>query len=899
MRLAPRSTWPMAVPERRHHHVTGGAGSQPRSRLAEDFPEVVGVQQCGQAHHRDDGRQQAQGHLEGERAGVAEAVGVAEAAERVLQQSPPAGAAQRLQRIVSLQLVGLRDQRGRAHDATPSMVTVIGGQSLIANGIKLFVHRERPPTRPATRPARLASAVAGGLAFANVDRSPDRRRDLAARTARRRPGRPDRQPRRPAAHVTPRRRGAGARAGRRHRGARLLPGPQPAGAPLPGGRRRRTGLRRRPLPVRRPCAGRAQGQGLHHHQAAGRGQELGGAVRAGARLRGGPVRGRRRVRARPARPQDRRGRGFRADPDGARARPPRQLPGARRRGRQTGRLPHPCQRAGDPHAQTCRHPGPGAPLRAAPSRLQPDRLRRGHRHGDRDRHRPGRAAAGRCAARDGVGVGGRGRQGRRGLPRGPRRPGGALGGRHRLSGPAVQSPPRPPLLRSRGNRALMGASAATAVLVVAIGTLGTFGMRGWGRVPFSVPSVPWYHAWPYYLFWAPRLDRTWAELVLPVAVLVAAGLVAAAGLVRARRAWLAGSLVGAFALDLAVAALAGGPRAWQAPLAASGEYPRAVPQVGAIPTFLHDFATRVPGLPDYAAQHPPGATLFYVLVARVWPGLGGATVATVAAACLGLLVVAALARDELREVGERWAVVCWALAPAVVLYAATSADAMWAPVLAGAALAAHRGLMRRSLAWTVAGGALLWLASMMTFAAMLLLPFLAVRAIGLAAGQGSKGGSWVVRWAAITTATVLALAALLWLATGYDLVATVQAVNRFWSTAPGTRTRSWLWWSFGDLVAFAAILGVPLTAALVVGVWAALRRRAWWSFEVATLASLLAGALWGHTKGEVERMWQFLVPFAVVVAVRQLLRWRASMPVVAAVLLTQSVLVQLLFFTRW
>src|SRR6266511_751703 len=725
MRLAPRSTWPMAVPERRHHHVTGGAGSQPRSRLAEDFPEVVGVQQCGQAHHRDDGRQQAQGHLEGERAGVAEAVGVAEAAERVLQQSPPAGAAQRLQRIVSLQLVGLRDQRGRAHDATPSMVTVIGGQSLIANGIKLFVHRERPPTRPATRPARLASAVAGGLAFANVDRSPDLRRDLAARTARRRPGavayrhsrqarrpgRPDRQPRRPAAHVTPRRRGAGPRAGRRHRGARLLPGPQPAGAPLPGGRRRRTGLRRRPLPVRRPCAGRAQGQGLHHHQAAGRGQELGGAVRAGARLRGGPVRGRRRVRARPARPQDRRGRGFRADPDGARARPPRQLPGARRRGRQTGRLPHPCQRAGDPHAQTCRHPGPGAPLRAAPSRLQPDRLRRGHRHGDRDRHRPGRAAAGRCAARDGVGVGGRGRQGRRGLPRGPRRPGGALGGRHRLSGPAVQSPPRPPLLRSRGNRALMGASAATAVLVVAIGTLGTFGMRGWGRVPFSVPSVPWYHAWPYYLFWAPRLDRTWAELVLPVAV-----------------------------------------------------------------------------------------------------------------------VVAALARDELREVGERWAVVCWALAPAVVLYAATSADAMWAPVLAGAALAAHRGLMRRSLAWTVAGGALLWLASMMTFAAMLLLPFLAVRAIGLAAGQGSKGGSWVVRWAAITTATVLALAALLWLATGYDLVATVQAVNRFWSTAPGTRTRSWLWWSFGVLVAFAAILGVPLTAALVVGVWAALRRRAWWSF---------------------------------------------------------------------
>ena len=461
----------------------------------------------------------------------------------------------------------------------------------------------------------------------------------------------------------------------------------------------------------------------------------------------------------------------------------------------------------------------------------------------------------------------------------------------------MQSPPRPPLLRSRGNRALMGASAATAVLVVAIGTLGTFGMRGWGRVPFSVPSVPWYHAWPYYLFWAPRLDRTWAELVLPVAVLVAAGLVAAAGLVRARRAWLAGSLVGAFALDLAVAALAGGPRAWQAPLAASGEYPRAVPQVGAIPTFLHDFATRVPGLPDYAAQHPPGATLFYVLVARVWPGLGGAAVATVAAACLGLLVVAALARDELREVGERWAVVCWALAPAVVLYAATSADAMWAPVLAGAALAAHRGLMRRSLAWTVAGGALLWLASMLSFAAVLVLPFLLVRGVAVALGP-QRPWSWAVRWATLTAATVLALAGALWLATGYDVIATVRAVDRFWSTAPGTQ-RVWWAWLFGDLVAFVAILGFPLSAALVTRTWAALRGRAWGSFEVATLASLLAGAAWGHTKGEVERMWQFLVPFAVVVAVRQLVRWRVSLPLVAALLLGQTVAVQLLFFTRW
>jgi hypothetical protein len=183
---------------------------------------------------------------------------------------------------------------------------------------------------------------------------------------------------------------------------------------------------------------------------------------------------------------------------------------------------------------------------------------------------------------------------------------------------------------------------------------------------------------------------------------------------------------------------------------------------------------------------------------------------------------------------------------------------------------------------------------MCTFASALVLPFLAVRALA----RWRDDRAWVLRWAGATSAVVLGLVALLTATTGYDPVATVAAVNRFWSAAPGT-SRAWLTWTYGDLIAFAAMLGAPLAAALAAGLWRALRRRAWGSFEVATLASLLVGALWGHTKGEVERMWQFLVPFAVVVAVRQLLRWRASMPVVAVMLLAQTVAIELLFFTRW
>jgi hypothetical protein len=457
--------------------------------------------------------------------------------------------------------------------------------------------------------------------------------------------------------------------------------------------------------------------------------------------------------------------------------------------------------------------------------------------------------------------------------------------------------PSPTGDRSASDRPVLAATAVAAACLLAVGVLGTLSMRRFGGVPFSVPSWPWYHSWPSYLFWQPSLDWRVAGYALPVALLAAAALVALARSDRpSRRLRLTASLAAVLALVLAVAALAGGPAAWAAPLAFVGEYPGAVGRVGPIPTFLGEFPARVPALPDFAAQHPPFATVFYVLVDRVWAGLDGAALATIAAGCAGLLVVAGLARDELGEEGERLAVVCWALAPVTVLYVATSADGMWAPVLAGAALAADRGLGRRSWPWTLAGGVLLWLASMLSFAAALILPFLAVRAL---AERAESGWGWVLRWAAATSTVVLGLVGLLWLATGYDVVAAVRSVHAFWSQAPGTEQRVWWVWIFGDLIAFCVILGFPLAAALVARVVGVVRERAWGSFEAATLAALLAAACWGHTRGEVERMWQFLVPFAVVVAVRQLLRWRSGMRLVAGLLLGQALLFQVLFYTRW
>ncbi len=296
-----------------------------------------------------------------------------------------------------------------------------------------------------------------------------------------------------------------------------------------------------------------------------------------------------------------------------------------------------------------------------------------------------------------------------------------------------------------GGWAFATATAIAAGAVVAVGMLGTFYLRHWGRVPFSVPSVPYYFAFPFYVFPHPRLALGWALVAVPVIVAVVA------------------------VLALAVAALAGGPHAWVAPFDYAGEYPAGVGQVGAIPTFLRHFPQRLPSLPGHATGHPAGAMVFYALVARVRPGLLAAALATVAAGSITAVAAGGLARDELGERGGRWALALWCLSPGVVLYLATSADAVFAAVLAGAVLAAHRGLVRRSAGWTVAGGVLLWAASMLTYSAVVLLAFLAVRACGQLAREGGRAA--VARWAVATAAVVAGLAELLWLATGYSVTA--------------------------------------------------------------------------------------------------------------------------------
>jgi hypothetical protein len=137
-------------------------------------------------------------------------------------------------------------------------------------------------------------------------------------------------------------------------------------------------------------------------------------------------------------------------------------------------------------------------------------------------------------------------------------------GRRRIASAHASAGRRSGVRPGHGGRGRLGARR---------GTLGTLWLRGWGRIGFDVPSVPWYFSFPFYVFPHSRLALGWAAAALPV---VAAGVAGVLALYRSSATWpgrVAASAGLAAVLALAVAALTSGPQEWAAPFDYAGEYP--------------------------------------------------------------------------------------------------------------------------------------------------------------------------------------------------------------------------------------------------------------------------------------------------------------------------------------
>lgn len=428
----------------------------------------------------------------------------------------------------------------------------------------------------------------------------------------------------------------------------------------------------------------------------------------------------------------------------------------------------------------------------------------------------------------------------------------------------VVRPPVVPRRETLAGAALLGLVGVTTAVGVTSRGLGA------GLPPFFV----WFH---------PRLSL-WAA---PAVVVLAASLVLAARLLEATEArFLAGSAALALCSRLALNMIRFGPPEWARPFISverRQEYPTAVRPYGAHPlAFVGRFAQLVPHLSVHPAAHPPGPTLIALTLARIdlagpWP---------IAILIIGVGALAApLTCLAARELGAsqrtaRVSALVWIFAPASMIESVTSMDAVFCTLGIGSVVVLARG--RR---W--AAGVAAWACSFMSYA-LAAAPLWAVLVI--ASRRSVRQAIWL---AAACAAGVVGIDLGLHLWLGFDPVAAYQATQARYLHGPGTlagRRPEWFWLP-GDIAAFLGGLGVPVVIAFG-RVLTDRRPEAWALFVI-----LAVGAASGYSKGEVERIWLFMVPLAAIATAPVISRWRLGY--VLALLAAQAVVVEWAFATIW
>lgn len=388
---------------------------------------------------------------------------------------------------------------------------------------------------------------------------------------------------------------------------------------------------------------------------------------------------------------------------------------------------------------------------------------------------------------------------------------------------------------------------------------------------------------PFVGRWDPA--ATWWALA--AAAIAAGGVLAAPRLLSPRVPPPAFALL-VFALTLAarlaLAASSRGTGAWSrvfdpASFEGPNEYLPALAAFRYGPGFALDrFAELVPALPVHAAGHPPG-----LLLAMHWSSVD--TPGRLAAVCLvvGALAVPltyGVARRLLAERHARLAALLCATAPSVLLFGATSADAMFATL----GLVAAWPLCAARPAQRLLGALLLAAAS---FFAWSLLAIGAWAAVLAWRRDGLRSALALVGACAVTLlAAHVALAA----ATGFDPIGTLRATERVYRFGIASERPYWFW-IFGSPTAFLIALGVPVA-------WYALRALARNDdAAVAVAAVIVVAAVAGFTKAEVERIWLFLAPLACIAAAAAMRAERLR--IVLVLLAAQALAWELVRNTVW
>jgi hypothetical protein len=335
------------------------------------------------------------------------------------------------------------------------------------------------------------------------------------------------------------------------------------------------------------------------------------------------------------------------------------------------------------------------------------------------------------------------------------------------------------------------------------------------------------------------------------------------------------------------------------PLARTGyEYIGDVPKVEAMGpvAFLRTYHTDEiqQRLAWHSKTHPPGPVLLMWGTARAF-GKGRASATAVLLLFGGIAVWAAygLGRTVLPRDDARAAALLFACTPGVVLFFATSMEAVFTALMLAAAWPLTKSVRDRRLDAALLGGVLLGVATLFTYASVLVAVWTALLWGVTLRRTPDDGRLWSLPIVQILgfALPLLGLAAL-----GYDAVASLAAALGADAQAVGTGTESFLRWAglgVANVAAWAISFGV---ASLAVPDREIERTPALLAFA----GVLLFAAFSTLFTLEVERIWLPLHALGLTALLGATpRRRRPPLALWAGLLLAQTLLVELLAETRW
>jgi hypothetical protein len=207
-------------------------------------------------------------------------------------------------------------------------------------------------------------------------------------------------------------------------------------------------------------------------------------------------------------------------------------------------------------------------------------------------------------------------------------------------------------------------------------------------------------------------------------------------------------------------------------------------------------------------------------------------------------------------------------------------DQVFFPLLFATALCliavAH---VRGRVLLALAGGASVYLAVFCSFGLAVVVPLAIVVCFALSRQDGGFALGRFAKTVGGMLVGLLTMAAVFCLAFGYDIglryrnAITFHADWQNWEPSAGTVVHS----AVLNLVEYALLLGIPVSASAISGLGKSLRRMRRWDFGVvpsvslALLAVLVFLAFFSRSVGEVARLWLFLVPCVCIIAVEEIL----------------------------